>query len=236
MRLHYLQHVPFEGPGAILDWALTRGITVSSTWLFERVDLPSMNEFDMLVVMGGPMGVSDEKRFPWLSLEIEFIKNAIDASKFVLGICLGAQLISHCLGGVVRKNKFKEVGWFPVSLTPIAWEHPIFSILPATFQALHWHGDTFSIPGRALHMASSEACHNQAFVYGDRVIGLQFHLETTEKGLEDIMKGSPGDMEAGDGDLYVQHPDIIREKSRNLLGEIRANLFKLMDAVKDARP
>ena len=85
-------------------------------------------------------------------------------------------------------------------------------------------------------MASSEACHNQAFVYGDRVIGLQFHLETTEKGLEDIMKGSPADMEAGDGDLYVQHPDIIREKSRNLLGEIRANLFKLMDAVKDARP
>ena len=233
MKLHYIQHVPFEGPGSIMEWAKDRGLDISATKLFEEASFPPVDDFDILVVMGGPMGVNDEGEYPWLSLEKAFIKEAISRDKAVVGICLGAQIMSECLGGVVRKNKFREVGWFPVSLTPPAWDHPIFKALPPTFDALHWHGDTFSIPKGALHMASSEGCPNQAFIYGERVIGLQFHLETTPESLEDIMNGSPSDMEAGEGEPYVQGPKEIKEKAKGLLKGLKENLFKLMDAIKE---
>ncbi len=233
MRLHYIQHVPFEGPGSIMEWAKARGLDISATKLFDGEPFPDLDDLDILVVMGGPMGVNDVAEYPWLTREKAFIKEAIGRDKVVVGICLGAQIISECLGGVVRKNKFREVGWFPVSLTPPAWEHPIFKTLPATFDALHWHGDTFSIPKGALHIASSEGCPNQAFIYDERVIGLQFHLETTPESLEDIMGGSPGDMEAGEGEPYVQGPQEIKEKAKGLLEGLKKNLFKLMDAIKE---
>ena len=230
MRLHYLQHTPLEGPGTILDWAGERGLTISGTRLFKGEDLPDLGSFDMLVIMGGSTGTGEEAKFSWLSMEKSFIREVLGRGKIVVGISLGAQLMAEALGAPIRKNRFKEVGWFPVSLTPPAWDHPVFRVLPPTFDALHWHSDTFSIPREALHIASSEGCVNQAFLYGERVIGLQFHLEITMDSLKSLVKGGPEGLE---GEPFVQGPEEIISGARRGLEGLRKNLYNLLDALKE---
>ncbi len=133
------------------------------------------------------MNVYEEAEYPWLAAEKAFIAAAIGAGKPVLGICLGAQLIAAVLGGTVSKGPQPEIGWYPVELTPAGRELPLFAGFPDRFTALHWHGDTFSIPPGATHVASSAACANQAFAYdGGRVVGLQFHLEETRESLAQL--------------------------------------------------
>ena len=176
MRIHCIQHVPFEGPAAVKDWALERGHVLSRTALYDNESLPAMDEFDWLIVMGGPMGVYDEDMYPWLAAEKRFIGRSIAEGHTVLGICLGAQLMAAALGGTVRANARREIGWFPVRLLPEAGRIPAFARLPREFDAFHWHGDTFGIPPGAVRAAESDACPAQAFSYNDRVIGLQFPL------------------------------------------------------------
>ena len=178
MRIHYLQHVPFEDLANIESWARSRGHDLSRTMLFSDEKLPEMDHFDWLIIMGGPMNIYEDEKYPWLSREKEFIRQAIASDKIVLGICLGAQLIADVLGGSVRRNEYREIGWFAVSLTEEGSTSPIFSVLPKSFVALHWHGDTFAIPPGAMRIAESQACANQAFIKG-KAIGLQFHLESS---------------------------------------------------------
>ena len=188
MRVHYLQHVAFEGIGAITEWAHARGHTLSGTQLF-RDTLPEPDELDLLVIMGGPMNIYEEREYPWLAPEKTFIAKAIDAHKAVLGICLGAQLLADVLGGTVTKGEYREIGWYPVELTEAGRQLPVLAGFPQCFPALHWHGDTFSTPRGAIHVASSAACTNQAFAYdGGRVLGLQFHLEETRVSLAQLIE------------------------------------------------
>jgi GMP synthase-like glutamine amidotransferase len=163
MKIHCVQHVPFEGSANIEAWARDRSHDLSNTLLFEGKSLPEMEEFDWLIIMGGPMNIYEEDKYPWLRKEKEFIKRAIASDKIVLGICLGAQLMADALGGNVHKNMHREIGWFPVNLTPAAKKSRIFGVLPERFMAMHWHGDTFDLPPGALHAAESQACSNQAF-------------------------------------------------------------------------
>jgi GMP synthase-like glutamine amidotransferase len=143
MKIHYLQHVPFEDLANIESWARSRDHDLSKTLLFAGDSLPRMPDFDWLIIMGGPMNIHEEDRYPWLAKEKEFIHQAIASDKIVLGICLGAQLMADVLGGKVRKNVHREIGWFPVKLMPESRASPIFRVLPEEFMALHWHGDTF---------------------------------------------------------------------------------------------
>jgi GMP synthase-like glutamine amidotransferase len=180
MRLHYLQHVPFEDPANILPWAAAHGFPVTGTRLDLGQILPPPDEYDWLIVMGGPMNVHEESRYPWLREERQCIAQAVAGGKRVLGICLGAQLIAAVLGAKVFANAEREIGWFPVQLTAEAGSSTLFSNLPDTFQAFHWHGDTFQLPAGAIRLAESAACLNQAFEYDrGRVLGLQFHLESS---------------------------------------------------------
>lgn len=179
MRIHHLQHVSFEGLGTIESYFLRRGHQLSSTHLYMGHSLPSINEFDWLIVMGGPMGVYDEIKFPWLTEEKRFIQKSIRSGKVVLGICLGAQLIADVLGAKVFKNEYHEIGWFPIERTIDTNKSILGDVFPKTLDVFHWHGDTFEIPRGAHLLASSEACRNQGFIIEDRVVGLQFHLETT---------------------------------------------------------
>lgn len=117
MRIHCLQHVPFEEAEEIAGWAEVKGHELTTTRLYENQALPAIRDFDMLVVMGGPMGVYDEALYSWMTAEKSFIKDAIHSHKLTLGICLGAQLIAEQIGGEVYPNKWKEIGWFPVRLT-----------------------------------------------------------------------------------------------------------------------
>ncbi len=230
MRLHYIQHVPFEGPGNILEWCNNRGHNVSHTFTFEAEPFPSINSFDWLIVMGGPMGVYDDREYPWLAEEKAFLKKAIQENKVIVGICLGAQLLADALGARIQKNITPEIGWFPVSLTPLGWESEIFKSLPATFEALHWHNDTFRIPEGAIHIASSEACPNQAFLFDDRIVGLQFHIETTADSLKDLLRHC-GDQALEDGE-YIQQPDVIID-AENKFEPMKDNLFKLLDSLHE---
>ena len=188
MKLHSLQHVPFEGLGTIASWARVRGHQLSVTQLYEDALLPSVDSFDGLIVMGGPMGVDDERKHPWLVEEKRFIERAIVTGKTVLGVCLGAQLVACVLGAQVYRNADKEIGWFPVQLSDAATHSSFFSKLPSRLEVFHWHGDTFDLPAGAVHIARSHACQNQAFVLDERVVGLQFHLEMTPHTAEELIR------------------------------------------------
>jgi len=185
MRAHYLQHVPFEGLGSIEPWLKAAGFEITNTRFFESAELPDLRKTDLLVVMGGPMSVNDEEGFPWLISEKQFIREAINSGKAVLGICLGAQLIASAMGVRVYRNNVKEIGWFPIYGT-LSNDASFFSF-PQSMNVFHWHGDTFDLPPGATRLAKSDGCENQAFQLGPSVIGLQFHLETTPNAAQEIV-------------------------------------------------
>ncbi|MGB3212162.1 MAG: type 1 glutamine amidotransferase [Desulforhopalus sp.] len=185
MRAHYLQHVPFEGLGSIQTWLDMAGYDITTTRLYESTKLPNPDQLDLLILMGGPMSVNDEERFPWLRTEKQFVRHTIESGKAVLGICLGAQLIASALGESVYPNRRKEIGWFPVEGIPQEDESTF--TFPPSLDVFHWHGETFDLPEGAMLLARSEACENQAFQFGQAVIGLQFHLETTPESARAII-------------------------------------------------
>lgn len=177
MRAHILQHVPFEGPGSIRDWLANRGARVATVHVYAGEPLPGPGASDLVVLMGGPMSVNDEADHPWLVAEKAFVRDAVDAGVPVLGICLGAQLIAAALGARVYRNAEREIGWFEVRGLPAP---PGCFAFPAVAEAFHWHGETFDLPPGAIHLAESAACRNQAFQVLPKVLGFQFHLETTQ--------------------------------------------------------
>ncbi|WP_077610356.1 type 1 glutamine amidotransferase [Clostridium sp. Marseille-P2415] len=230
MRLHFLQHVSFENPGAILLWAEENRFTVTSTQLYLGQRLPQPEEFDWLVVMGGPMNIYEEGRYPWLSEEKELIRESISCNKMVLGFCLGAQLIADVLGGRVAKNPVKEIGWHTVTFTKEAEKIRAFKRFPKELTVFQWHGDTFSdLPEEVTLLAESEACLHQAFCYKSRVFGFQFHLENTGRILKNLIKNCEDEIQPGP---YVQtkeemlsHPEYI-EKSNEWMFLFLTNLYQ----------
>lgn len=214
--LQVITHVGYEGPASIGEWARGRGLILREMLAgvqdFSAVDV---NGFDGLVIMGGPMGVYEERRYPWMAQEKELIARAIDARKKVLGICLGAQMIASTLGARVYPHAHREIGWFPVSLREAAYEHPVFGAFPREHHVLHWHGDTFDLPAGAQLMASSEATAHQAFMYGEDVVGLQYHIEVREADLGAWF--AAGSYSREDGEAFVQTPTQIMEAGEHFL-------------------
>jgi GMP synthase-like glutamine amidotransferase len=178
MRIHWFQHVAFEGLGAIEDWLLARGHTLTHTRFHAGETAPAtVDGFDWLIVMGGPMNIYQYRDHPWLRAEKRVIRDAVAANKRVLGVCLGAQLIADAMGGKVYQNAEREIGWFPVTAVPEGAGSPF--AFPKDAVVFHWHGDTFSLPPGGVWLARSKACEHQAFAMGARVLGLQFHVEMT---------------------------------------------------------
>lgn len=178
MRVHWLQHAEHEGLGCIEPWMRARGYALSATHLYRGETLPDVADLDWLIVLGGPMNIYEHDRLPWLIPEKMFIRDACVTNKKVLGICLGSQLLADVLGGSVQRNHETEIGWFKVVLNDEASQSTLFGDFPTSFEAFHWHGDTFTYPKGATPLMSSEACPRQAFSWGGgRVVALQFHLE-----------------------------------------------------------
>lgn len=173
------------------------------------------------------MSVNDEEKFPWLVQEKHLIREAIEAGKSVLGICLGAQLIASALHARVFRQAKKEIGWFPIQGTShdeaIAASTGLFHF-PATETVFHWHGETFELPTGAQRLASSRACANQAFQLGQRVIGLQFHLEATASTVQEIIANCGEELVAAE---YVQTATTILAASQDRYQKINS----LMDAI-----
>jgi len=228
MKIHYLQHVPFEDLANIEAWAKSRGHDITRTQLFSDEALPKMADFDWLIIMGGPMNIYEDDKYPWLSREKEFIRLAIAGDKIVLGICLGAQLMADVLGGIVRRNEYREIGWFSVSLTKEGILSPIFSVLPQRFVALHWHGDTFEIPSGAVRTAESRACKNQAFMQG-KAIGLQFHLESSSDSIDHLLQNCADELTEGP---YVQRPEELSAHAEQF-SQIRGLMEQFLDRVEE---
>lgn len=227
MRIHSFEHVPFEDLAQIGVWAENQGHTLSRTRFYANEQLPALSQLDWLVIMGGPMNIYEENRYPWLSQEKAFIGDAISQGKLVLGICLGAQLIADVLGGPVSRNQYKEIGWLPVSLRATASSSPLFDNFPSEFTAFHWHGDTFELPSGALGVASSSGCANQAFAYTNKVVGLQFHLESTPASVKKLLDNCGDELVPGP---YVQTPAEILAPEHFFLeiGKIMNTLLRNM--------
>jgi GMP synthase-like glutamine amidotransferase len=230
MHIHVLQHVPFEGPAAIADWARPRGHPLAVSHRCSGDPLPVPADFDRLVVMGGPMGVGDTDAYPWLEDELAFIADAIGAGKSVVGVCLGAQLIAAALGARVYRDAHKEIGWFPVRLTEPARALDLCDGLPAEQTVFHWHGDTFELPARAVHLAASDACANQAFLFDGRVLGLQFHLESTPSSVAAICEHCADEIVPA---RWVQTAAEMRAADQDLYAGIGRTLELLLDRLPD---
>ena len=222
MRICVAQHVPFEGPGLIAEWAVLREVELLVVRLFDGEVLPDREQLEGLIVLGGPMGIYDEEKYPWLLLEKQQIRLAIDDAKPVFGICLGAQLIADALGAAVFPGVEKEIGWFDV----LQCASNPFLQLPEPCTVLHWHGDTFDLPENAECLGSTLLTPNQGFAVSDGLVALQFHIETTPESLDALIEHSAEELaEAGD---FIQTPQELRAGLRHL-PVLRPLLFGLLD-------
>ena len=232
MRVHVLQHVAFEGLGSIESWMDAEQAQVSFTRFFAHDPLPAMQDFDLLIVLGGPMSVHDQLDYPWLVDEKVFIQQAVAARKPILGICLGAQLISYSLGASVERNKHKEIGWFDIEAIPPQSQAQFQ--FPATLKVFHWHGETFSLPARAVHLARSEGCENQAYQYSDHIIALQFHLETTMDTASQIIEHCADELV--EGRPYIQSGAEILRQTPDASQTVNALMVSILNYLKLAIP
>lgn len=176
-----LQHINCETPGLIGVDLRRAGVAFEIINSHAGVPVPeTVAAYDGLLVMGGPQSVNEQDKFPFLRQELRLIESALAAHKPILGICLGSQLLASALGARVSKAAKKEIGWYPVKLTPASKQDALWSAAPQTFTAYHWHGDIFDLPADAVALASSDQTACQAFRHGTNAYGMLFHMEISE--------------------------------------------------------
>ena len=180
MIVNVLQHTPNEGPGSIQKWAHLHHHEFYVYHPYQFGILPTAEETDFLVILGGPMSPNDD--LPWIKQERQLIKKLLAKNVPILGICYGAQQIVKTLGYQVKKAPVKEVGWGPVTV-----QTDMIKGLPHELTVLHWHEEMFEIPQEAKILFSNDNLQNQGFVLGKQAVGLQFHLEPEEDNLKEIV-------------------------------------------------
>jgi len=221
-RIHCLMHVPFEGPGAIADWAAERGheLVEVRTWA-----QPLPDPADGVVVMGGPMGVHDAAP-AWLAEERALLARAIAAGLPILGVCLGAQQLCLALGGSVAPGPVPEIGWFPIRCVADPMREPLAAALEEGATVLHWHGDACRMPPGARRLWATDACPVQGFAWGSHVLGLQFHLEIDRDGVDALIAHGGDDLTPR---RTVQDPAALHAGADRFTPANRASLFALLD-------
>jgi len=213
-----IKHVEIEGPGLIEDCLKQEKIPYRIVNLETGARLPKIDDLSHIVILGGPMNVYEEDRYPFLKDEDLLIKEAIQRGKTILGICLGAQLIAKALGAKVLKSAVREIGWYDVSLRDEGSKDACFSFLPRTFPVFQWHEDTFEIPKAGKLIATSEFVPHQAFRHGENVYGLQFHLEVTQ---EMILEWLEGYEEHSRSKILIETETKIKIDTRRGMGFFR---------------
>lgn len=242
LRIHALFHTDYEDFNFIKQWANSHNHTLNVSRSYDDDALPALDSFDWLIVMGGPMSVHDEEKHPWLIAEKRLIKQSIDTGKTVIGICLGAQLIAHCLGASVQPSGVREIGWLPIRLTPAGQAYPLLQDLPKQdFTVFHFHGDGFDCPKGASIIASSDAWANQGFVYqtalhkelGTWVLAWQCHFEVTKESLAKMVVNGNNSIQSGLKEYpnTVQSPAEIIALGDNYIEENNARLSAMLNRI-----
>ena len=217
-RLLVLQHLEIEGPGLFEQFAKERDLKIKIIRLDKKDNLPQTKKGDLILIMGGPMGVKDigSDRYPWLKLEREFIKRELKNKRPIIGVCLGAQLLASAAGGDVEILKY---GSPPKALPEIGWSQIFIDksnkdfkeLFEEPFHVLHWHGDRILLPNKAVLIASSGRCKEQFFRIGDFAYGLQFHIETTGAMIDKWIREDKEFIFKG---LGSNGQEILREENR----------------------
>ena len=223
MKIHYLQHDDLVQACTIEQWATEQGIVLSNTQVHKGEAFPDTSDFDLLIILGGRMGAYEEDTYPWLMEEKWFIKRAIAENKYVLGLCLGAQILADVLGGLVHPHVQYEIGWWPVHFSPQI-EGSLLKGVPNTIHLFEFHGDTFTLPLGVKLLASSEGCENQAFIYNDRVLALQFHPEVSVENMK-LLAQAVGNVEgpySQPATYYLNEQDYF-EQSKEVMFTILCN-------------
>lgn len=223
MRVHYILHASFEKLGAIESWLEKNQYKATSTHTYKGETLPDVSEFDLLIIMGGPQSAVHLDRYPYLQDEVVLAKDAIQANKAVLGVCLGAQLIGVALGAKAEPSPNREIGIYPVTKTAEAETDAIFKQFSSQFDVMHWHNDMPGLAPEAVLLASSAGCPRQAFRYGDRVYGFQFHMELTPGLIQKMAEHCAQDLEPAQ---YVQSADVLLQQD---LTEINRKMHIALD-------
>lgn len=190
-KILVFQHMPNEGLGTFEDELKKANLTWESLMINEETLFPSstkLEEYGGFIVLGGPMGVYEERQYPWIKKELMMIQEMLRQKKPILGVCLGAQLLAKASGGRVTQGVKPEIGWFPIRLDDWFYKrNPLFFQIDHTkpHMVFHWHGDTFDIPTEGYRLAWNENYMNQAFCFNGNAVGIQFHVEMTEDMIKD---------------------------------------------------
>lgn len=223
MNILFVTHASFEKPGSIEQWAKRHNHHTHEVKPYNGEALPAIDDYDMLVVMGGPQSPIEIEKSPYLKDEIELIKQSLKKKKRIVGVCLGAQLISEALGAKTERSPNKEIGMYPVELLDNAATDPVFSDFPAQFDVMHWHSDMPGVADGINLLAKSEGCPRQIFRFGDRVYGFQCHFELTKELVEGMVEHCGSDLKSG---KYVMTPDQLMSLDYS---KINAQMDKVLD-------
>lgn len=219
LKVHYFQHIAGEGFGSCYQFLKQHNAKITATEFFalpvdrslEIEALPQVEDVDLLIIMGGEMSVNDEVNFPWLKIEKRWLRRYLSMGKPAIGLCLGGQLIANALGAAVSRSEKQELGW--TGVRKVNYVPAECFELPAEFNVMQWHSETFEIPKGAIHLAENDVCRNQMYQIGKNVLGFQFHPEITPETLnlflenEEELDHFPGQ--------HVQTQQQLKNTSKN---------------------
>lgn len=223
MRIHTLIHAPFEEAGVIKTWALDKGYELSASHTYRGDRLPDDSNIDFLVIMGGPQSCTELDKYSYLRDEVALVKEVILKNKPVLGVCLGAQIIGESFGAKTECSPSREIGVYPIYLTKEAALDPLFKMLPKSFDVMHWHNDMPGLPESAELLAYSEGCPRQIIKYGEKVYGMQCHMELTNDLIRGMLAHCSGDLKPGQ---YIQQKQALLSQD---MTEINNKMRGLLD-------
>lgn len=225
MAYYYIQHADYVAAGSLTPWAVSRELELNPIKLYEEeYNLPPIEEVDGLIILGGPMNIYEEEKYPFLKDSKQLICQTIEAKVKTLGICLGGQLISHVLGAKVYPNDYKEIGWHTVKLQQEGVFHDFEN--PTSF--FHWHGDIFELPKEVKLLAESAISPHQAYSYQQHVLALQFHPEVTEELIQKFLRDSETKTEVGQG-AYAQSAEKILQRTKKEAPLNQERFWKILD-------
>lgn len=234
MNIHFILHETFEVPGAYLKWAQERGHNVTSTKVYEEEKLPeTVDGIDFLIVMGGPQSPDENRQaFPYYDpkAEIALIQKAIDADIYIVGVCLGAQLLSVAYGGKYEHSPEREIGVFPINLTEAGLADDHIKDFGSTLDTGHWHGDMPGLSDNAVVLATSKGCPRQIVRFSPKHYAFQAHLEFDPEAI-DLLIAADGEehLRQQNQELpFVQTPEELRA---NDYSQMNKKLFAFLDSL-----